>query len=65
MLAVNSRTNQQFIIISNSLLDKLSEKVKFEKWEAVDAEHTMCRFVTGWSTTQQDIDSLESLLKSL
>lgn len=64
-LAVKSSTNQQFITIRNSLLDKLAENVMFEKWGAVDAGHTMCRFVTGWSTTQQDIDALENVLKKL
>ena len=65
LLAVNSRTNQQFIIIRNILIPRLSEHVKFEKWGAVDAEHTMCRFVTGWSTTQEDIDELEKILATI
>ena len=62
LLAVHSRTNQQFIILTKEFADRLSEHVKFEKWEVVDTEHIMCRFVTSWSTTQQDIDSLEEIL---
>lgn len=62
LLAVHSRTNQQFIILTKEFAERLSRHVKFEKWEVVDSEHVMCRFVTSWSTTQQDIESLEEIL---
>ena len=62
---VESPTNQQFIILSHDVMEKISEKVVFEKWGTYDAGHKICRFVTSWSTTQQDIDNLEKVLADI
>lgn len=62
---VESPTNQQFIILSHDVMEKISEKVVFEKWGTYDAGHKICRFVTSWSTTQQDIDGLEQVLADI
>ena len=63
--AVMSSTNQQFFIIGDPVIAKLSEHVKFEQWHAVNGGSRLCRFVTSWATTQQDIDNLEEIFKSL
>ena len=57
-----SPTNQQFIIVENAQLDNLAEKVAYSYWEAYDADHTIIRLATSWSTTQEDIDQLRQVL---
>ena len=57
-----SPTNQQFIIVGNAQLDNLAEKVAYSFWEAYDADHTIIRLATSWSTTQEDIDQLREVL---
>lgn len=61
---LESPTNQQFVILENSRIEKLKEHVGFEKWEIVDEDHTAVRFATSWSTTNEDLTTLENLLKS-
>lgn len=57
-----SPTNQQFIILENTHMKELSEKVKFSFWEKIDENHTAVRFVTCRSTTLNDIEELKKLL---
>lgn len=59
---VDSPTNQQFIIIENSKLSELEERVKFAKWEKYDNTHTIIRFVTDWATKKEDVEKLVELL---
>ena len=55
-------TNQQFIVMPNEKIAPLREKVRFEIWEKLDEANTVVRFVTSWSTSQADLDYLESVL---
>lgn len=59
---LDSPTNQQFIILENSALERLREQVAFNIWEPVDATHTAIRLAIGWSTTDAELDELEELL---
>ena len=59
---MESPTNQQFVILDNRKMEELKEKVNFGFWEKYDEEHTVVRFATGWSTTEDDIDQLSRLL---
>ena len=59
---VDSPTNQQFVIIDNAQVDKLSEKMQFTHFGQADKRHTICRFVTSWATTEEEINELERLL---
>ena len=61
---LESPTNQQFVIMDNARIEKLAQHVGFEKWEIVDDEHTAVRFATSWSTTDEDLTTLEKLLQS-
>ena len=61
---LESPTNQQFVVLENSRIEKLREFVGFEKWEIVDEDHTAVRFATSWSTTDEDLTTLEKLLQS-
>lgn len=60
---VDSPTNQQFFLLPNSLIDHLrGNNISFETWGTRSEEQTTVRFVTGWATTESDIDALIALL---
>ena len=59
---VDSPTNQQFVIIDNERAGQLSQKVQFTHFGQTDHHHTICRFVTSWATTDEEIDELERIL---
>lgn len=52
----NSPTNQQFFRIPNNLLDKLRQYASFEVWGAPGKVTTDVRFVTSWSTRQEEVE---------
>ncbi len=54
----NSNTNQQFPILPNEVLSKLSEKYSFSFWEKVDENNSAVRFCTSWATKSEDVDEL-------
>lgn len=64
-LAVDSPTNQQFVRLTRKQFAALSKKVKFEVWEPSETDEIVCRFVTSWATTDEDIRGLEQALKEL
>lgn len=59
---IDSPTNQQFFRLPNTLIDRLMENVGFEMWGARQEKESVVRFVTGWQTTDEDIDRLAELL---
>ena len=61
--AMDSPTNQQFFVLPNTVIDSLKGNVSFEMWGPRGASESTVRFVTGWSTTDQDIDTLKECLR--
>ena len=61
----DSSTNQQFVELSNKQMKQLLEHILFETWEPIDENHTLCRFVTSWATTDEDLNALKSALETL
>ncbi|MBR0543363.1 MAG: aminotransferase class I/II-fold pyridoxal phosphate-dependent enzyme [Bacteroidaceae bacterium] len=61
----NSSTNQQFVELTNRQMEQLMQGVLFETWEPIDANNTLCRFVTSWATTEEDLQALKSALETL
>ena len=57
-----SPTNQQFIVLENTQMAALAERIRFSFWERVDDTHTAIRLVTRWSTTADDLAALEQAL---
>ena len=55
-------TNQQFIIMKNSKMQELRQKISFSFWAKYDENHTIVRFATSWATTDEAIKELESIL---
>ncbi len=64
-LWLDSPTNQQFVELEDGQIEKLKEKVAFSFWEKTDETHTVIRFVTGWSTTEEDLKALAAALDEL
>ena len=62
---IKSPTNQQFVILDNSVMDKLSKKVSFSYWEKYDNCSTVVRFATSWATTDEDLTALEKVLDEI
>ncbi|MCD8362119.1 MAG: aminotransferase class V-fold PLP-dependent enzyme [Lachnospiraceae bacterium] len=59
---LESPTNQQFLLLRDEEVERLKKQVAFSFWEKPDAEHTVVRFATSWSTTKEDIAQLMQIL---
>ena len=59
---IESPTNQQFVILENERMERLKRDVAFSFWENLDEKHTVVRFATSWSTTEEDLMALERAL---
>ncbi len=59
---VDSPTNQQFIVLPDAEVERLSQHIQFTHFGQADKHHTICRFVTSWATTEDDINELKRLL---
>lgn len=55
-------TNQQFVVLENAQMTRLGEQVAFGFWEPFDETHTVVRFATSWSTTEDDLAALREIL---
>lgn len=55
-------TNQQFIIMENSKMKELRQKISFSFWAKYDENHTIVRFATSWATTDEAINELAKIL---
>lgn len=52
---IDSPTNQQFFFLPNEVIDRLSGNVGFELWGPKGEGESIVRFVTDWSTTEEDV----------
>ena len=59
---LDSPTNQQFVILPDEKVDALAGKVEFTHWGQTSGHRTICRFVTSWATTADEINELKRLL---
>ena len=59
---MESPTNQKFIVLENSQMEKLKKSVSFSYWQKYDETHTVVRFATSWATKKEDVDYLLNLL---
>ncbi len=62
---IDSPTNQQFVVLDNTFIEKLHGKVRFEFWEKFDDNHTVVRFATSWATQDDDLKVLEMALDEI
>lgn len=61
--AFSSPTNQQFIIVENSQLERMKGKIGFTFWEKKDDSRSVIRFVTSWATTDLQLEELNNELE--
>ncbi|MBR5804897.1 MAG: aminotransferase class V-fold PLP-dependent enzyme [Clostridia bacterium] len=59
---LESPTNQQFVILDDDRYKELSRSVRIDFWGKYDASHTIVRFTTSWSTSEEDLLALSNLL---
>lgn len=57
-LLVPGTSNQIFPILSDSVLDSLSENFVFTEQERVDDTHRAVRFCTSWATPEENVSEL-------
>ena len=55
---VESPSNQQFPILPDDMMHKLSKDFKFSVWKKIDQDHTAVRFCTSWATRTESVDAL-------
>ncbi len=55
---VDSPTNQQFPILPNSVIEKLSDRYTLCFQEKIDDTHTAVRICTSWATREEDVLAL-------
>jgi len=53
-----SPTNQQFPILPDRAVERLSDRYAFEGWGRVDEGHTATRICVSWATKKESVDAL-------
>ena len=64
-LLIDSPTNQQFVILENTEMERLKEKVGFSFWEKIDDAHTAVRFAASWATKESEVRELLKILDEI
>lgn len=57
----DSPTNQQFVLLDKTTIERLEKDFVFEQWYLV-GDMMNCRFVTSWATPAADVDALIAAL---
>lgn len=61
-LAINSPTNQIFILVEKEEANRISKKVELTHWDDPDEKHSILRICTSWSTEEADVEKLLDIL---
>ncbi len=61
-LAIDSPTNQQFVVLDDATRERLAHDVSFGFWERTPDGRTVVRFATSWATKPEAVDQLLDLL---
>ncbi|MFN1216307.1 threonine aldolase family protein [Chryseobacterium kwangjuense] len=56
-------TNQIFPIISNELIEVLSEKFEFYVWKKIDEKSSAIRLITSWNTGDEAVESFIEIIQ--
>jgi len=57
-MLTDSPTNQQFPIMPDTVLEKLSKDFAYSYWQRIDEKNSAVRFCTSWATNEADVDKL-------
>ncbi len=60
---MESHTNQQFPILPNEIVSRLSKDFLFTPWQRIDETHTAIRICTSWGTTTDNVNLLIDALR--
>ena len=63
-MGVDSPTNQQFVILTPKQKEHLMQYIAFEVWSPLTDGNILCRFVTSWATTNDDLVALDNALST-
>ena len=63
-MGVDSPTNQQFVILTPKQKEQLMQYIAFEVWSPLPDGNILCRFVTSWATTNDDLLALDNALST-
>lgn len=58
-----STTNQQFVIMPDSVLAKLNKEFEYAYIERIDDKTSAVRFCTSWATNEEDVKKLVSAIE--
>jgi threonine aldolase len=65
-LYIDSPTNQQFVELPDSVLQKLTDRnIVYSFWEKNSPDKTVVRFVTSWATCEETVRELINVLKEI
>ena len=62
---IDSPTNQQFPIFTDTQIATLSEHFMLSLWQRIDEEHTAMRICTSWGTKPESTDELIRAIENL
>lgn len=62
---IESSTNQQFPIMPDAVLEKLSKNYVYSYWQRIDETHSAVRFCTSWATKEENVVKLVEDIKTL
>ena len=60
----SSETNQQFPLLTDEQIAKLSENFVFEVW-GKEKDRTIVRFCTSWATSDENVEALIATIEKL
>ena len=61
-LAIQTATNQIFVLFTREQAERLSAKVDLDFWENADDDHVVLRIATSWATSDEDVERLIGIL---
>jgi threonine aldolase len=62
---IDSTTNQQFPILPDTVLEKLSEDFVYSYWQKIDDQRSAVRFCTSWATLPENVQQLIAAIEKL
>lgn len=57
-------TNQIFPILSQALIEKLSEKFEFYVWKKIDGDSSAIRLITSWNTGDEPVNDFIEIIRN-
>ncbi len=64
-LYFDSPTNQVFFVVEKNCLADLEKKVVYNFGEFLDEDHAVIRFCTSWASTEEDVEALLEVIRSV